>query len=281
MTEPGHGVLVDDGPTVPATHAAVYNAVHGGKDNFGQDRKLAAELLRIFPGAPAAARANQAFLRRAVRSLSDAGIYQFIDLGSGYPVEPHLHTVAAAGARFAYVDHNPTVCSHLRALCRAAGVASVEQDLRYVDAVLDDPELAGVINPVVPTAVICGAVLHVLTDEEATRLIGKLRERLPPGSLLVFSIGTSDGLPESKAADAVQLYTEHISPVVLRAKQQILQLLGGCALLPPGLVKTYAWFPDDPTDVALAVDDAGTPHLYAGLAGFLPDRRSLTRNGPY
>lgn len=278
MTGTEHSTRPADAPPQPRpTQAAVYNAIHGGKDHLGPDAELAAKLLTLFPGAPAAAQANQAFLRRAVKSLSDAGIWQFIDLGSGFPVEPHLDTVAASGSRFVYVDHNPTVCCHLRALCRGPGVATVQQDLRDIDAVLDDLELREVINPVVPTAVILGAVLHFLTDAEARHLIGRLRERLAPGSLLVFSAGTSDDLPPEKVAEAVQLYTEHVSPVRLRTKPQILQLLAGCALLPPGLVKTYAWFPDDPDDVALAVDDADTPHLYAGLTGFLPDRRSLAR----
>ncbi|MGI5286658.1 SAM-dependent methyltransferase [Nonomuraea polychroma] len=249
-------------------HAEVYNALHGGKDHRCRDAELAAELLRIFPGAPEAARANQAFLRRAVRELAMAGYWQFLDLGAGYPVEPYLHDVAADArhlVRLVYVDVNATVCTHLRALCRADGVRVVEQDLRKIDAVLDDPGLHEVINPQVPTAVIAGAVLHFLTDAEAGELIGVLRERLAPGSLLVFSTGTGDGLPAEKVAEATRLYTEHVSPVVLRTRAEILQLLDGCPLLPPGLVKTYQWEPDHPDDVTLAVDDAGTPHLYAGV----------------
>ncbi|WP_433445705.1 SAM-dependent methyltransferase [Nonomuraea sp. CA-141351] len=272
------GGRVDGGPVLPAGQARVYNALHGGKDNYGQDRELADELLKIFPGLPQVADANIRFLRRAVRDLARAGIWQFVDLGSGYPIEPYLHEVAAEaaeGIRMAYVDQNATVCSHLRALCRAEGVVTVEHDLRNVDAVLGDPLLQKVIDSRVPTAFIMGAVWHFLGDEEVRQLIGDLRERSAPGSLMVFSLARRDDLPQEKIAKAIQVYAERVSPVVLRTMPEILQLLGGCALLPPGLVKTYAWSPDDPDDVTLAIDDADTPHLYAAVAGFLPDRRSL------
>ncbi|MGP3917707.1 SAM-dependent methyltransferase [Nonomuraea sp. 10N515B] len=260
----------DAAPVQPARQAEVYNALYGGKDHLGPDHDLAAEIRRIFPGAPQAARANQEFLRRAVRHLADAGIYQFVDLGAGYPAEPHLDTVAEPGARFAYVDRNPTVCCHLRALCRGDGVVTIEHDLRDIDAVLDDPELRAVIKPRVPTAVIMGAVWHFMTDAEVTHLIGRLRKRLAHGSHLVFSVGRRDGLLEEKVAAAVKVYTEHVSPVVLRTRQEILQLLTGCALISPGLVKTYAWRPDDPDDITRAVNDDGTPHLYAGVARIVP-----------
>lgn len=276
------GGYVDEGPAPPAGQAEVYNALHGGKDNYGQDQQLAAKLLKLFPGLPEVARANLCFLRRAVRHLAEAGIWQFLDLGSGYPTEPHLHQVAASvlpGARVAYVDQNTTVCCHLRALCRAEGVVTVQHDLRNIDAVLDDPILAEAIKPNVPTAAIMGAVWHFLSDGEVIELIGRLRARLAPGSLMVFSLARRDGLPKQKVAEAMEVYAEHVSPVWLRTKPEIIQLLGGCALLPPGLVKTYAWCPDDPDDVTLAVDDADTPHLYAGVAGFLPDRRAHTGYG--
>lgn len=262
MTGLQYGASVSGAPMTPPrpTQAAVYNALHEGKDALGPAREVAAALTRIFPGLPDAVLANQAFLRRAVRSLSEAGVYQFLDLGAGMPVEPYLHTVAPR-ARMAYVDVDPIVCVHLRALCQGDGVTTVERDIRHVDAVLDDRHLQAVLDPQVPTAVILGAVLHYLTDTEAAWLIRSLRDRLPAGSPLVVSLLSGDGLPPRAVAEAVQVYTRRVSPLVLRTRAEILQLLDGCALLAPGLVRTYDWRPD--------VDDAppaDAPHLYAAVA---------------
>lgn len=264
-----YGAYVSGAPMTPPrpTQAAVCNALGGGKDCLGPAREVAAALRRIFPGLPHAILANQAFLRRALRHLAAAGIYQFIDLGSGIPVEPHLDTVVPR-ARVVYVDVDPIVCVHLRALCRGDGVATVERDFRDVDAVLDDPRLQEVIDPQVPTAVILGAVLHYLTDAEATQLVRGLRDRLAQGSPLVVSVATGDGLPLGTVAEAVQVYTRRVSPLVLRTHAEILQLLDGYALLSPGLVRTYDWRPDP--DHAAVLD---APHLYAGVAVPLQGQR--------
>ncbi|MGW6502990.1 SAM-dependent methyltransferase [Nonomuraea angiospora] len=262
--------MIDPGLTLDR-QAEVYDALLGGKDNRPHDQELAAELLRIFPGAPIAARANEAFLRRAVRTLAKAGIKQFLTLGAGYPAEPHLHCVAAdvaPGTRMVYVDASARVCTYLRVLCQAPDVRVIHQDPRNVTAVLSDPQLREVIKPDVLTAVIASRVLHFLTDEEAVDLIRALRVRLAPRSLMAFSAGTSDGLPAMKVDEAVQLYTEHVGLIRLRTKRELLGLLDGCAMRTPGLVRTYAWCPFGSDDMTLAFHDVDTPQLYAGLVGF-------------
>jgi SAM-dependent methyltransferase len=280
-----------DVPPLPG-QAEVYNAVYGGKDHRGPDAAVAAKLLEIFPGAPDAARAAQEFLRRAVRVLAKEGLWQFIDLGSGYPAAPYLHDVATAasgpGIRMVYVDYNPVVCSHLRALCRAEGVAVVQQDLRFVDAVLDDPGLLRVINRAAPAVVIMGAVMHFLPDEEVVRIVALLRKLLAPGSLMVFSVATRDDVPFARVAEAAGIYAQEVGPVHFRTRPQVIGLLAGCELLPPGLVKTHAWRPDTPVDpddltpaddsTPVDQDDDGpdTPHLYAGVAAFLPRPRGAS-----
>jgi hypothetical protein len=266
MTGLQYGASVSGSPMTPPppTQAAVYNALHRGKDALGPAREVAAALTRTLPGLPQAVEANQAFVRRAVRHLAEAGIYQFVDLGAGMPVEPHLHTVVPR-ARFVYVDSDPTVCVHLRALCRADGVAVVERDFcdvdAGVDAVLDDRHLCEVLDARVPTAVILGAVLHYLTDDEATSLLRALRARLPAGSPLVVSLLSSDGLPPGLVGEAVQIY-RRVSHLVLRTRQEILALLDRRALLSPGLVRAPEWRADPgPTPPTV-----GAPHLYAAVA---------------
>jgi O-methyltransferase involved in polyketide biosynthesis len=210
-------------------------------------------------------------VRRAVKTLAKAGIKQFLTLGVGYPAEPYLHDVAAEvgpGTRMVYVDASATVCTHLRALCRAQDVRVIHQDPRDATAILSNPQLCEVIKPDVLTAVIASRVLHFLTDEEAVDLIRVLRVRLAPRSLMAFSAGTRDGLPAEKVAEAVEIYTGNVGPIRLRTKREILGLLDGCAMRPPGLVKTYAWCPFGRDDMTLVADNVDTPQLYAGLVGF-------------
>ncbi|MFI9840409.1 replication initiator [Nonomuraea sp. NPDC051941] len=181
-----------------------------------------------------------------------------------YGIQPKGAKSGMTPGRCRGKTHKP----HLRGLCLVQDVRVVHQDPREVDAILSDPQLREVIKPDVLTAVIAGRVLHFLSDEEAVKLIGALRARPAPRSLMAFSVGTSEGLPAWKVDKAVEVYTDNVGPMRLRTKREIIWLLDGCAMRPPGLVKTYAWCPSGTDDITLAARDADTPQLYAGLVGF-------------
>ena len=143
----------------------IYNFLLGGKDNYEQDRQAAGQLLAVVPDARAAARANRRFLGRAVRFLAqDAGIRQFIDIGAGLPATANVHQVAREldpRARVAYVDNDPVVVSHARALlCTAPGVCAFEGDLRDPPGILGHPDLRAVIDLGAPVAIVLAAVMH-------------------------------------------------------------------------------------------------------------------------
>ena len=151
--------------------ARIYDYLLGGKDNFAADRDAAAELLALLPDAQAACHHNRAFLRRAVRFLAgQAGIRQFIDIGTGLPTQGNVHDIARAiapDARVAYVDYDPVVVSHAQALLATTPtVAVINGDLRNPDKILTHPGLRELIDFSQPVAILLTAILHFIADEE-------------------------------------------------------------------------------------------------------------------
>src|SRR5947209_8225838 len=167
----GRGRPVTGGfdPAMPNT-ARVYSHLLGGKDNFPSDRAEADLLLKIYPPLAEMVQENRAFIAEAVTWTASQGVGQFIDLGAGLPATPAVHQTAQAilpAARVVYVDLDPMVLSHARALLAGPGVAAVAADLRDPAAVLADQELRAVINPAEPVCVILGAVLHFFDADTA------------------------------------------------------------------------------------------------------------------
>ena len=174
-----------------------YDYLLGGKDNYATDRQAVRRLLKAAPEARDSARANRAFLRRAVRFLvGEAGIGQIIDVGTGIPAAGNVHEVAAQvapGTRVAYVDTDPVVLAHGRALLATGdGVTAVAADLRDPAAVLADPGLRAVIDPARPVAVLLGAVLHFLGADAARQVTPGYAQVMAPGSCLVISVARYD-----------------------------------------------------------------------------------------
>ena len=184
-----------DGPRRPDA-GRIYNYLLGGKDNYSEDRQAASQLLAMVPDARAAAWANRRFLARTVRFLArDAGIRQFIDIGAGFPIAGNVHQVAQElepQARVAYVDHDPVVVTHARALlCTAPGVCAFEGDLRDPQGIMGHPDLQAVIDLREPAAIMLGAVLHFIPDEDGPhKLVDLLMAAVVPGSYLVISHAT-------------------------------------------------------------------------------------------
>src|SRR3982751_414333 len=197
--------MTDRFDTGVAHPARRYNYWLGGKDNFAADRESGDLLAKSYPAARIAARANRAFLGRAVRHLAaDAGIRQFLDIGTGLPTADNTHEVAqrvAPDARIVYVDNDPMVMAHARALLTSTPAGEtryLEEDLRNPAKILDQAEILDLTKPV---GLILVAVVHFLADQdEARTIVRTLLDALPSGSHLVMSCATTDLLtPELKA----------------------------------------------------------------------------------
>jgi hypothetical protein len=225
----------------------IYNYLLGGKDNYAEDREAAGQLLAVVPEARAAARANRRFVGRAVRFLTeDAGIGQFIDIGVGLPAPGNVHQVAREldpQAHVAYVDHDPVVISHARALlCTVPGICAVEGDLRDPAGILNHPDLRAVIDLGAPVAIVLGAVLHFLPEEDNPyKLVGMLMAAVAPGSYLVISHATSEDLVADAAGQVRELYARASAPALFRSRAEVAGFFEGLKLVPPGIGNVAAW----------------------------------------
>ena len=241
--------------TVPSV-ARMYDYLLGGKDNFAADREAAAKLLEIVPDAQRVARNNRDFMVRAVRVLAEAGVSQFIDLGTGIPTSPNVHEIArkvVPGARVVYVDHDPVVLAHSRALLATDdGVIAVKADFRDSSEVLADPGVIRLIDFSRPVAVLILSVLHFISDDENPGgIVAGFAEQLAPGSYLVISAITSENMEEGIADGASNLYRAARTPAVARSRAQIQEFFTGFELEEPGLVNSVEWRPDLDTDTSL------------------------------
>lgn len=236
--------------TQVAHTARVYDYFLGGKDNFQCDREAAELILKSNPGMRETCREQRAFLRRAVRYLAGTGVRQFIDIGTGLPTQENTHEVAqkiAPETRVAYIDNDPIVLAHARALMadRHHGrTVFIPADVREPAALLRDPALVDLIDFDEPVAILFVGLLHFLTDEEDPAVIIKtLLDAAPAGSFLVISHGTADYAPDM--GESVQAaYESSAMPCRVRTRDEVLALLGGVELIEPGLVLLADWRPD-------------------------------------
>ena len=238
--------LVGIDPTTPSP-ARMYDYYLGGKDNFEADRTAAERVLEQIPNGREMITENRRFLGRAVQYLAgEAGIGQFVDIGTGLPTQGNVHEIAQAtdpNARVAYVDNDPVVLAHSRALLshNTPGVATIQADMRDPEAILAHPELRALIDLNQPVAVLFVAVLHFLTeDEDPYSIVDHVRQMLPSGSYLVVSHG--DASPQVKAAERV--YEQATSRAQGRTRAQIERFFHGLEMVAPGLVYVQHWRPD-------------------------------------
>jgi S-adenosyl methyltransferase len=244
------GFALSDLDTATPHPARMYNAYLGGKDNYPADREAVRQILRAFPEVRDIARANRAFLQRAVRYLAaEAGIRQIIDIGTGIPAAGNVHEIAARlapGTRVAYVDNDPIVHVHANALLADTGTTSIVlADLRDPRAILAHPGVTALIDFTQPVALLLVAIVHFLTDrDDPGRNIATLRDAMPPGSYLALSHGTADFHPPGTARRAGQAYDKAAAPLVLRTRAQVAAFFDGFDLIEPGLVQAPLWRPD-------------------------------------
>ncbi|MGV9269739.1 SAM-dependent methyltransferase [Kitasatospora sp. NPDC003701] len=271
--------------------ARMYDYFLGGFTNFAADREAAGQALAALPWLRSTARANRAFMQRSTRALAEAGLDQFLDIGTGIPTSPNLHEIAQRvnpRARVVYVDNDPIVLSHAQALltgAREGRTAYVEAELTDPVALLAAPGLRDTIDLARPVALSLNAVLHFVLDgpgdpdgpddrvgpdapdgrvggNRAHAIVEHLKAALAPGSALVLSHVTAEFAPE-EIARLAGIYRAAGTPGQARTHHEIARFLGGWTLLAPGLVPTPRWRPDGPEDTAVTDVEAS---LYAAVA---------------
>jgi S-adenosyl methyltransferase len=269
--ESGQGLSGSRAEPVPfdtsvAHIARVYDYWLGGKDNFAADRAAGEQAIEAFPNIPLSARANRAYQARAVRFLAgEAGIRQFLDIGTGIPTANHTHQVAqsvAPESRVVYVDNDPIVLSHARALLAshpAGATAYVDSDLRDPQKILDAAvQLLDVSRPV---AVMLMAILQHIGDEhDPYAIVATLMDAMPPGSYLALSHPASDINVEAMAKMADVLNQMIAEKVTFRDRAAVSGFFAGLELVEPGLVKASKWRP------ASEMEAASPAALWAGVA---------------
>lgn len=252
--------------TTVAHQARIYDYLLGGKDNYAADRAAAEAALEAWPALGFAARANRALLGRVVRYLAgEAGIRQFLDLGTGIPTAGNLHEVAQAIApetRVVYVDYDPIVLAHARALLdshEAGATEYIEADLRDTSTILT--RAAEVLDFSKPVAITMLTILHVIPDSEDPRaIVATLLGAVPPGSYLAISHASTDLFdPETAARFKGVLDRMLQQQYTPRDREQITRFFAGTDLVEPGLVPVEEWRPDP------AEGDAGKSYMWSAV----------------
>jgi hypothetical protein len=238
--------------------ARIYDYALGGKDNFAVDRALAEEGLKAFPQSFISARASRVFLIRVVRYLTaEAGIRQFLDIGAGLPTSPNVHEVAQAIApesRVVYVDNDPVVICHARALLTSGpkgATGYIDADLRDVGKILG--EAAATLDLRQPVGIVLAGILHYLTDAaDPYGIVARLAGAVPAGSYLAIAHLTGDLYPE-EMEEFMRLWNENAPPGsegALRSHAEVCRFFDGLELVEPGVVQVSKWRPDSESEAA-------------------------------
>jgi O-methyltransferase involved in polyketide biosynthesis len=260
-----------DSTQKPATAARMYDYFLGGVHNFPADQEAAKKVIAQFPLIPAIARANRAFMGRAVRHLAASGVRQFLDVGSGIPTEGNVHEIAqeiAPDSRVVYVDIDPVaVAEGLDILDGNPRATAVRADLRAPQAILDHLEVRRLLDFDQPIALLLAAVLHfVPEDEQAYDVVAQLVAAVAPGSYLVVSHAATESFPaSSERSQAAAVYKRQTAtPGASRTRSETERFFTGLELMDPGVVWLHEWRPDgdEPAEFAGQPQRSG---VWAGL----------------
>ena len=248
-----------------ATAARMYDYLLGGHENFAADRIAALKVIEAAPVAPILAKENRKFLGRAVRFLAaEAGIEQFLDLGTGLPTRGNVHEVARQvnpGAKVVYVDNDPMVLAHSRALKTGGGTAVIQADLRDPDSILKHADTQRLIDFSRPLVILFVAVLHFIPEaDQPHATVARFLKAAAPGSYLVLSHVTTDPSPQT-AAKVQSVYAGTTNQAAPRRRAEILAFFDGLDLIEPGLLPVSQWRPDEPEE-----DDPAKGWILGGLA---------------
>ncbi|MEO3795136.1 SAM-dependent methyltransferase [Nonomuraea sp. B10E15] len=265
------GEMVEQGPNGPTSIdvtrpsvARMYDYYLGGKDNFEIDREAVRQVEKAMPEIRQLAQENRAFLRRAVRYMARNGIRQFIDIGSGLPTVGNTHRIAqeiAPDSRVVYVDNDPVVLQHGRALLATDDNTSVAAaDMRRPADVFGHPETVKLIDFNEPVGVLMIAMVHFLTLDERGPIMRQLHDALPAGSHLTATHVTTEAHSPEAVAQIEAVYARTPTPIFFRGHGEIARFFDGFDLVEPGLVTIDNWHPD-PSDPA----PQATKWLYGGV----------------
>ncbi|GLY02540.1 SAM-dependent methyltransferase [Actinoplanes sp. NBRC 101535] len=247
-----------------------YNYWLGGKDHFPADRASGDLIESVHPTVRLSVRENRAFLQRSVRFLaSEAGIDQFLDIGTGLPTADNVHEVAQRihpHTRVVYVDNDPMVGVHARALLTSnpeGRTVYLQEDLRSPGAILGNPQLKETLDFGRPIGLMLVAVLHFLPDHaQATAVVRELVDALPAGSYLAATNFTLDHSSPRLAAVARQMIEQGRSDAHPRTKKEFGDFFTGLGLIGPGIVPVADWFPEVPDDERPTPEQIG---IYAAV----------------
>jgi S-adenosyl methyltransferase len=221
--------------------ARVYDYWLGGKDNFAADRELARTMAEVNPGIPAMARANREFITAAVRRAAEAGVGQFLDLGAGLPTQPSVHDTVCAvkpDARVVYVDNDPVVVTHARALLATApGIYAAQADITQPGEVLAHPAVREAIDWAEPVCVILAAILHFRDTVAAGRLVAAYADAACAGSWLAVSVFSG----HDDAMEAKSRVTYTAAAFWVHGTADVAQWLDGLEVVPPGICEARRW----------------------------------------
>jgi len=229
-------------PTIDATTpsvARIYDYLIGGKDHFAVDREAAERLQAAIPQAAQVARANRAFVLEAAGAMARAGVTQFLDLGSGIPSSPSVHEVVRGvhpEARVVYVDNDPVVMAHNRALLATDDrTLTVAHDLRAPASVLNDPGVRQVLDLSRPVGLLMVAVLHFVDLSLAPAIVDRYLRSLAPGSQVAITAVCRDGMSPQAVRAAQAVYATSSAPLTSRTRSEIEALFEGLTLVDEGL----------------------------------------------
>jgi SAM-dependent methyltransferase len=257
-----HDTWIEIGVRTDIPHPArVYNYLLGGKDHFRPDREAAEMSLRVMPEVRDSAQGNRQFLARAVAFLRDAGIVQFLDIGTGLPASPNTHEIAGEGAKVAYVDNDPVVFMRASAvLADDKSAVSIPADMRDTGEVLS--EAGKLLDFTQPAGLMFNASLHNIPDEDdPAGIVQQYLAALAPGSYLAISHATGDFAPK-KMAQVTVSYAERGAVFIGRTRAQVTAMFCGRPLVDPGVVQISHWRPKGGT----LPPNADRVWGYAGIA---------------
>ncbi|MFJ2827942.1 SAM-dependent methyltransferase [Streptomyces sp. NPDC087263] len=245
----------------------IYDYYLGGSHNFEVDRDAARRAMEFMPGLPKIMQANRAFMRRAVRFATGEGITQFLDIGSGIPTFGNVHEIAQEsrpGARVVYVDNDPVAVAHSQAVLEGNDDADViAADLLKPREILASSQVQRLIDLNRPVALLLVAILHFVEDaDDPYGAVAELRDALAPGSLLVVTHASYEGipLPQEQAEGTVDVYKNIRNPLIMRSREDVARFFEGYDMVEPGLVPMPKWRPDT------APEDED-PYSFSGFAG--------------
>jgi SAM-dependent methyltransferase len=273
-TEARAGQPQDDYPSVDlrmdVPHSArVYDYLIGGKTNFEADRVAAHASVEAWPSLPISMRTTREFMQRLVRILTaDYGMRQFLDIGTGIPTSPNVHEIAQAiapEARVAYVDNDPIVLTHARALMSSTPegrTCYIDADFRDPESIIENLKLKDVIDFSRPVALSLIAIVHFVLDQDDPQgIVRRFMDALAPGSFLALTVFTGDTDPVGVGGVSRE-YNARGIPLQVRDKAETEAFFKGYELLDPGVTLVHHWRPD--ADAASIRDEDIA--MYAGVA---------------